>query len=220
MLCNNRLLEYNLCHGHLITYHRKLSIAKLDYAVLNNRQNSWRNRDQGPLYWHGLNFIPVWINNYISYDMRDAIIDSVNGATKMDEWYFPSKLYRACVHVSLLGFKLICVSKMTPNKHRWSLRIDKWFQPTPYGTYGYLSMLGLKLIYVQGQDIEWVITLITRFIGPTWGHLGPTGPRWAPCWPHELCYLGMYHQRWFGFVRYITITLHWINPSNLQIPRA
>ena len=27
----------------------------------------------------------------------------------------------------------------------------------------------------------------------SWGqhgaHLGPTGPRWAPCWPHELCYL-------------------------------
>ena len=22
-------------------------------------------------------------------------------------------------------------------------------------------------------------------------HLGPTGPRWAPCWPHELCYLGL-----------------------------
>ena len=21
-------------------------------------------------------------------------------------------------------------------------------------------------------------------------HLGPTGPRWAPCWPHDLCYLG------------------------------
>ena len=28
----------------------------------------------------------------------------------------------------------------------------------------------------------------------SWGqhgaHLGPTGPRWAPCWPHEPCYLG------------------------------
>ena len=24
-------------------------------------------------------------------------------------------------------------------------------------------------------------------------HLGPTGPRWAPCWPHELCYLGHSH---------------------------
>ena len=23
-------------------------------------------------------------------------------------------------------------------------------------------------------------------------HLGPTGPRWAPWWPHELCYLGWY----------------------------
>ena len=22
-------------------------------------------------------------------------------------------------------------------------------------------------------------------------NLGPTGPRWAPCWPHELCYLGI-----------------------------
>ena len=27
-------------------------------------------------------------------------------------------------------------------------------------------------------------------MGPTWGHLGPTGPRWAPCWLHESCYLG------------------------------
>ena len=32
----------------------------------------------------------------------------------------------------------------------------------------------------------------------SWGqrgaHLGLTGPRWAPCWPHELCYLGrLYH---------------------------
>ena len=28
----------------------------------------------------------------------------------------------------------------------------------------------------------------------SWGqhgaHLGPKGPRWTPCWPHELCYLG------------------------------
>ena len=30
----------------------------------------------------------------------------------------------------------------------------------------------------------------------SWGqhgvHLGPTGPRWAPCGPHELCYLGLF----------------------------
>ena len=44
---------------------------------------------------------------------------------------------------------------------------------------------------------------IARFMGPTWAHLGPTGPRWAPCWPHEVCYLGCYEKRdksniWFG----------------------
>ena len=30
----------------------------------------------------------------------------------------------------------------------------------------------------------------------SWGqhgaHLGPVGPRWAPCWPHEPCYQGSY----------------------------
>ena len=27
-------------------------------------------------------------------------------------------------------------------------------------------------------------------MGPNGAHLGPTAPRWAPCWPHELCSLG------------------------------
>ena len=34
--------------------------------------------------------------------------------------------------------------------------------------------------------------LLTSQIKGPWGphgtHLGPTGPRWAPCWPHEPCY--------------------------------
>ena len=42
----------------------------------------------------------------------------------------------------------------------------------------------------------------------SWGqhgaHLGPTGPRWAPCWPHELCYLGPQWNVWyFADFRYI-----------------
>ena len=36
----------------------------------------------------------------------------------------------------------------------------------------------------------------------SWGqhgtHLGPAGPRWAPCCPHEPCYLGMYKN--MGFI--------------------
>ena len=36
----------------------------------------------------------------------------------------------------------------------------------------------------------------------SWGqhgaHVGPTGPRWSPCWPHGPCYLGRYpeHLQW------------------------
>ena len=31
-------------------------------------------------------------------------------------------------------------------------------------------------------------------------HLGLTGPRWAPCWPHKPCYLGCYSWVHCGFV--------------------
>ena len=40
------------------------------------------------------------------------------------------------------------------------------------------------------------LTLIARFMGPTWGPPGAdrtqVGPRWAPCWPHGPCSLGTY----------------------------
>ena len=31
---------------------------------------------------------------------------------------------------------------------------------------------------------------IATFMGPQGAHLGPIGPRWAPCWPREPCYQG------------------------------
>ena len=42
---------------------------------------------------------------------------------------------------------------------------------------------------------EWSLPCCNR---PRWqslwgqrgAHLGPVGPRWAPCWPHKTCYLG------------------------------
>ena len=36
-----------------------------------------------------------------------------------------------------------------------------------------------------------VLTVPWRFLRPTRTHLGLTGPRSVPCWPHELWYLGM-----------------------------
>ena len=53
----------------------------------------------------------------------------------------------------------------------------------------------------------WNSSLIARFMGPTWGHLGPTEPMWAPCWPHELCSLACFH---------VQIKLN-LNSTNLHI---
>ena len=39
-------------------------------------------------------------------------------------------------------------------------------------------------------------TLVARFMGPAWAHLGPSRPRWVPYWPHELCYL---RKAWCGY---------------------
>ena len=36
--------------------------------------------------------------------------------------------------------------------------------------------------YIQGYPDSW---------GEHGAHLGPVGPSWAPCWPHEPCYQGM-----------------------------
>ena len=41
---------------------------------------------------------------------------------------------------------------------------------------------------------------VARFVGPTWAHLGPTEPRWAPCCPHEPCHLEDYTPQSYGLI--------------------
>ena len=68
--------------------------------------------------------------------------------------------------------------------------------------------------YIQFRDIHdrdisgLHCTLIARRMGPTWAHLGPIGPRWAPCWPHEPCYLGTI--KYCGMQRsFVSRTMMW-----------
>ena len=42
----------------------------------------------------------------------------------------------------------------------------------------------------EGQNWPRVKMSIIPDSKVTGANMGPTGPRWAPCWPHELCYLG------------------------------
>ena len=44
-------------------------------------------------------------------------------------------------------------------------------------------------------------TQIAKFMGQHGAHLGPTGPKWAPCWPHELCFLDSFDINQFIYSR-------------------
>ena len=50
-------------------------------------------------------------------------------------------------------------------------------------------------MYTSALGVEFLNTaLIARFMGPTWGTSGADRDQVGPCWPHELCYLGvLYH---------------------------
>ena len=51
----------------------------------------------------------------------------------------------------------------------------------------YIAVSHYSISMPLHKEIEY--TLIARFMGPTWAHLGPTGPSCAPCCSHELCHL-------------------------------
>ena len=57
----------------------------------------------------------------------------------------------------------------------------------------YLFWLSATIYCNGSSNIHVTSSQIAKFMGPTNGaHLVPVGPRWAPCWPHEPCYLGQY----------------------------
>ena len=43
-------------------------------------------------------------------------------------------------------------------------------------------------VFCKGREDE--TPQIAKLMGQHGAHLGPVGPRWAPCWPHEPCYQG------------------------------
>ena len=57
--------------------------------------------------------------------------------------------------------------------------------------YVFILIYQYPLCLLYWHNINHMIALppIARFMGPTWAHLRPIGPRWAPCWPHGLCHL-------------------------------
>ena len=44
-----------------------------------------------------------------------------------------------------------------------------------------------------------------------WTHLGPVGPRWVPCWPHESCYHGWPLSGWPNHI--LTMSMYSVLPT-------
>ena len=72
-----------------------------------------------------------------------------------------------------------CKSSIIPVRKQWNYVSFAW------------SHRFIVTSSLTRRDVLWN-TLIARFVGQHGAHLGPRGPRWAPCSPHELCYLGIY----------------------------
>ena len=53
------------------------------------------------------------------------------------------------------------------------------------------------------------INSTSQIVFSSWGkhgaHLGPVGPRWAPCWPHEPCHQGCFSSTSISWVYKVTV---------------
>ena len=69
------------------------------------------------------------------------------------------------------------------------LRLLRWIIPLKHR----ITTSGLLAQFLIGNCHVTAIagtTPIAKFMGPTWGP--SEADRWAPCWPHEFCYLGRF----------------------------
>ena len=75
-----------------------------------------------------------------------------------------------------------------------SLAVPKYHGNLQYAHSSVVLCFVLLIITVTVDIRPSAGTVLTKLDTPDrkvhGAHLGPTGPRWAPCWPHELCYLG------------------------------
>ena len=81
--------------------------------------------------------------------------------------------------------------------------------PTPTPTYSYYKSFSMNMPGSISSSFQNVFYFFKGFFdffmlstqtASLWGqygaHLGPTGPWWAPCWPHEPCYLITFPTAW------------------------
>ena len=79
-----------------------------------------------------------------------------------------------------------------------------------------LNFYTSRWVWWQWSCCNWETALITRFMAQHGAHLGPTGPRWAPCWPHAPCYLSNL-ENWYHLKEYHLPRLQSTHLSNMVL---
>ena len=69
-----------------------------------------------------------------------------------------------------------------PYHHVRTYDMMLWYDIIWYNVYIYIFVCFTAF---SRPCMIFVSSLIAKFMGPTWGHVGPVGPRWAPGRPYE-----------------------------------
>ena len=109
------------------------------------------------------------------------------------------------------------------NRKKNNSYINLWVFIYMSSLFCYLYAVNALVSYICSAPQE-----LPRLQG-SWGqhgtHLGPVGPRWAPCWPHELCYQGICTVHalcflfWFGLlpVDFSMWLLRWFSSCDVSL---
>ena len=78
-----------------------------------------------------------------------------------------------------------------PSTMRLCHTLDNHPDNHPLAGQKHIKLPALTSVGILGNDYYWIDGEGSYgSCGQHGAHLGPTGPRWAPCWPLEPCYLG------------------------------
>ena len=106
---------------------------------------------------------------------------------KSNSWLITIRNYSS-VRVIALRLSIIVYSMSYPDSKVHGANMGPTRTPSQY-PYQYAVSLWNFKYKSRGFETLRDLTEI-RLFGYWDGALGPVGPRWAPCWPHEACYWG------------------------------
>ena len=188
------------CKHHSVSSHQCISMYKYVYLSSHENAYTYRDRHQGLIYMHVsiLTKIPIkrqketcpgyqswqW---YICWNQYTCLYRGGNDTFNFlnDNWYLNIRTPSLCVSLLLYYFMFVSIFTFYVILYSYLFSSLNLSAATATEIYGPLLVMTLSAIHVPGRRLPMPkVALIANFIGPHGAHLGPTGPRCAPCGHH------------------------------------